>query len=116
MLTEEQIRRRKKANAERSRRRRAMETPQQRAERNRRTAERMRIRRAKLAEERQMNLSQKGGGAGAAAPTFVRQIVPLSSARFEEIFAVSLNIYIIFFHFSQKEIKDFTSLSLSVKK
>lgn len=83
MLTEEQIRRRKKANAERSRRRRAMETPQQRAERNRRTAERMRIRRAKLAEER---LLQKGGAGVSTAPT--RQIIPLSSARFEEIFTV----------------------------
>lgn len=51
-LTDEQIARRRKANAERSRRRRAMETADQRAERNRRTAERMRLRRAKIAEER----------------------------------------------------------------
>lgn len=51
-LTDEQIARRRKANAERSRRRRAMETPEQRAERNRRTAERMRQRRAKIAETR----------------------------------------------------------------
>lgn len=47
-LTDEQIARRRKANAERSRRRRAMETVDQRAERNRRTAERMRQRRAKV--------------------------------------------------------------------
>uniref|UniRef100_A0A915ESH7 BZIP domain-containing protein n=1 Tax=Ditylenchus dipsaci TaxID=166011 RepID=A0A915ESH7_9BILA len=80
-LTEEQAQRRRR-NAERSRRRRAMETPQQRAERNRRTAERMRNRRARLASERRQNRPE-----GVDTTTVVaRQVVPLSVDRFEEIF------------------------------
>ncbi|CAD5228692.1 unnamed protein product [Bursaphelenchus okinawaensis] len=71
-LTDEQIARRRKANAERSRRRRAMETPEQRAERNRRTAERMRQRRAKIAE--------------AKVPPPPPKIKTLSADRFEEIY------------------------------
>ncbi|KAI6243937.1 hypothetical protein M3Y99_00061100 [Aphelenchoides fujianensis] len=72
-LTDEQIARRRKANAERSRRRRAMETAEQRAERNRRTAERMRQRRAKIAEER---------GIVRTSP----RTSSLSADRFEEIY------------------------------
>lgn len=74
-LTDEQIARRRKANAERSRRRRAMETQDQRAERNRRTAERMRQRRAKIAEERGIVKQEP-------------RTSTLSAARFEEIFQV----------------------------
>uniref|UniRef100_A0A1I7RTT1 BZIP domain-containing protein n=2 Tax=Bursaphelenchus xylophilus TaxID=6326 RepID=A0A1I7RTT1_BURXY len=71
-LTDEQIARRRKANADRSRRRRAMETPEQRAERNRRTAERMRQRRAKIAEQR--------------VPPPPPKVKTLSADRFEEIY------------------------------
>lgn len=86
-LTDEQIARRRKANAERSRRRRAMETLEQRAERNRRTAERMRQRRAKIAEER-----------GIIAPSQSRA-TSLSAARFEEIFQVRLSYLIKIYFF-----------------
>ncbi|KAI6227174.1 hypothetical protein M3Y95_00698800 [Aphelenchoides besseyi] len=72
-LTDEQIARRRKANAERSRRRRAMETADQRAERNRRTAERMRQRRAKIAEERGIVRNES-------------RTTTLSADRFEEIY------------------------------
>lgn len=62
----------RQANAERSRRRRAAETPEQRAERNRKTAERMREKRA---EVRQTGV--------------VREKTELTADRFEEIFQVS---------------------------
>ena len=72
-LTDEQIARRRKANADRSRRRRAQESTEQRAERNRRTAERMRQRRAKIAEERGIVRTEP-------------RTTTLSADRFEEIY------------------------------
>ncbi|KAH7698535.1 Polycystic kidney disease protein 1-like 3 [Aphelenchoides avenae] len=68
-VPEDPVHQRRQANAERSRKRRAAETPEQRAERNRRTAERMREKRAEIKHTSGM-----------------KEKAELTADRFEEIF------------------------------
>jgi hypothetical protein len=83
MLPDDPTERQRIRNKERARRRRALETPEQRALRNMKTAERMRRRRAQLAEQRALEH-------GISQPVKVILTDEEYNHRFEDIFAAVL--------------------------